>query len=385
MRTAWLALVLVSGYVGCVVSGLEVGRGSSGAGPSTAGSHATAGATATRGGSDNGAAGEPPSGGTTAHGGVATSAGNNTGGNSSAGTAGSAVSGDAGSGGAPEPSDCPKGAGQICHELLVLDYDRKVVTYIDEFVSQTAGAVVWSKAVETAGVLGAPRSLELVDNAKAKDGKAVLVGLVDGFGELDLTNGEVLVHVITALSGVTAARRLPDGNTALGMNDGIHVYSSAGTEITTVTLPGAASPPFGFKRDPTDGHYWYVKYNFVYHTTETGKLVWNRMFNAGTNLTSVLWRDGGGAYVSTGDGASVIEVDTTGIVNTVGGRLNFSFLENAASFSRLPNGHFLIANRVISGPADAPRVVELTADNKLVWQWGNLTLAPQVNDLYVIR
>ncbi len=384
MRPRWFGVLLLAGYAGCVVPGLEVGPGSGNTTAGSAGNNPTAGSTATRGGSDSGAPSDTPGAGTAANGGGLVSAGNGNGGN---GTAGVAVGGD-GSAGAPEPSDCPKGAGMVCHQLLVLDYERKLVTYIDEFVSQAAGAVVWSKPIGAAGAMATPRSLELVDNPKAKDGKAVLVGTVDGFGELDLTNGDTLVSVTTPLLGVSAARRLPDGNTALGLNDAIHVYSSAGTEITTVTLPGPATTPNGLKRDPTNGHYWYAKQNIAYHATETGKLVWNRMFNAGTTPTAVLWRAGSGAYASLGDGATVVEVDATNIVNTVGGKLNFTFLDYSANFTRLPNGNFVIANslqRIVTPAADAPHVVELTADNKLVWQWGNQTLAREVNDLYVIR
>jgi hypothetical protein len=112
---------------------------------------------------------------------------------------------------------------------------------------------------------------------------------------------------------------------------------------------------------------------------------------AGTKGYAVWWRDGGGAYATTGDPSTVIEMDTTGrILNTVGGKAMFTAigLDFFSGFVRMPSGNFVVANWLghLSAPAaSTPHIVEFTPQNKVVWQWGNQTLARQITNVYVVR
>jgi hypothetical protein len=110
---------------------------------------------------------------------------------------------------------------------------------------------------------------------------------------------------------------------------------------------------------------------------------------AGTKGYAVWWRPGGGAYATTGEPATVIEMNGTGqILATTGGRTKFPVLDFFSGFQRLPNGNYIVANWLghIGAPdPNRPHVVELTPQNTMPWTWGNQSLARQITNVYVLR
>ena len=96
------------------------------------------------------------------------------------------------------------------------------------------------------------------------------------------------------------------------------------------------------------------------------------------------WRAGGGAYATSGEPATVLEISGTGaILTTIGGRTKFPDLDFFSGFQRLANGNYIVANWLghVSSPAsNRPHVVELTPANAMVWTWGNQSLARQINE-----
>ena len=71
----------------------------------------------------------------------------------------------------------------------------------------------------------------------------------------------------------------------------------------------------------------------------------------GTKGYTVWWREGGGAYASTGEPATIVEVigasNATTLQSTVGGLgLKFPFLDFLAGFVRLKNGVYVLRQQI---------------------------------------
>ena len=293
--------------------------------------------------------------------------------------------GVSGTGGAVVGPACPKPAGQICHEFLANDNGRNQINYVNEF-DPTKN---WTKPVGDTGA-NSPRTIEIVDNAKGKTGKAILVSLEKGYGEFDVVDGTLLARVANK-AGVSGACRMPDGSTALGIDTAIAVVNATGTELRRIPIPQGDNLR-ATNRNPTTGHFWFSKTNLIYDISDTGTITWMGNMGVNTKGYAVWWRTGGGAYATTGDPSTVIEMDTTGaILNTVGGKAKFAStlaLDFFSGFVRLANGNYVVANWLghLSAPAaSTPHLVEFTPANVPVWQWGNQTLARQITNVYVFR
>lgn len=379
--------------VGCSSNGssFDTGMGGSGSpGPTgnTAGSD-NPNPTGATGGDGAGMAGSGQVNPTQAMGGMNTG-GVATGGQATGGDApqgGVATGGGGGAGGTP-PAPCWK-APEICHEFLANDNSRNVVNYVNEFdetLKDKAG-VVWSKSVGVTGV-NSPRTIEIVDNTKAVGGKAVLVSVDNGYVELGMKDGAKVAQVTVNFTGITGACRMPDGNTALGTNSQIRIVGPTGNQVRAFNLP--AGPELrAINRNPETGNFWFSKTESVYEVTDQGQAVWDANMGAGTKGYAVWWRPGGGAYATTGDPSTVVEISSAGqILATVGGKKTFTFLDFFSGFVRLANGNYVVANwlgHLAQPAADAPHVVEFSPDNKVVWKWGNQTLARQITNVFVLR
>jgi hypothetical protein len=417
-----LCALLLIGSIGCGGAGSSFGSGGTtatstggstvpasgtgGFGPSASGGNTVTGPAGTGGdtgegtgfGGSSGTGGGPGSGGRTGSGGtaVAASGGRAAGGAPATGTGGTAVTG---TGGAAGPV-CPKPAGQICHELYVNDNSANHrINYVNEFTSTKPGGIVWTAQVP-AGTKGenSPRTLEIVNNALAKTGKALLVSIDQGYVELDVVDGTRLVSV-TSFSGITGACRIPDGTTALADVSRIIIASPTGVMQRTFNLPAPSDVNLrAINRHPVTGNYWLTKTEVIYEVTPQGTINWQANMPTGSKGYSVWWRETNGlpdgAYATTGDPGTVVEIDgKKNIVRTVGGDTIFSYLDFFSGFVRLPNGNFVVANWLghhgnasgLGGEFATHQVVEFTPDNKVVWSWGSVSLADLITNVMVVR
>jgi hypothetical protein len=302
-----------------------------------------------------------------------------------------------GGGGSTAGPPCPKPAGQICHEFVANDNSSNYrVNYVNEFTSTAPGGIVWTSNVP--GVANnsnnSPRTLEIVDNAQAKNGKALLVSIEQGYVELDLADGKRLVTV-TNFSGISGACRITeDGTTALANDSRIIIAGASpntGTTVRTFNIPAGANLR-AINRNPVTKNFWLTKTEVVYEVSPTGQTVWSANMPIGSKGYSVWWRDGGGAYATTGDLSTVVEFDASGtIVSTVGDKMKFKgILDFFSGFVRLPNGDYVVANWLghlgsATGEYATHQVVEFSRDNMIVWNWGSATLARQITNVLVIR
>jgi hypothetical protein len=361
-----------SGSGGVTTPAGSGGRTTSGSGGSTDPAGGSGGNVA------EGSGGSAAPGGITGSGGSLVAQGGRVGTGGRLGTGGAVV---AGIGGAAGPA-CPKPEGQICHEFIANDNRRHVVNYVNEF-DPTKN---WTRNVGDVND-NSPRTIEIIDNPAAKSGKAILVSLDKGYGEFDLVDGTRLAF-IQGYSIISGACRLPDGTTALANENQIIVVNSTGARVRNIPIPAGANLR-AINRDPATGHYWFSKDSLVYEVTDQGAQVWRANMGATAKGYAVWWRAGGGAYATTGDPSTVVEIDAAGsIIKTIGGKgATWPFLDFFSGFVRLPNGNFVVANWLghIAPAADAPEVVEFNSNNQLVWRWGNQTLAAVITNVYVFR
>lgn len=392
-----LALVLaVAG--GCSSEGSAFGGG----GSSGSGNPGTSGSGQSTGGNGNptqamGGNGNPTgvSGGSGGNGNISGSS------NPTAGSAGSpAVGGDgplggSGSGGSAPEEPCPKPVtaedpNPICHEFFANDNARNQINYVNEF-DPTKN---WTKPVDDTTV-NSPRQAEWVDNPAASNGKAVMISVNRGYQEYDSVTGERLVNVVLAgVTGIRGAVRLPNGNTLLGVGDNkLRVVDKNGTTVgTECTLPGSGSDSLRVvQRDPSNGHLLLGRLLEIFIVTESCQEQWKATLPAGSKAYSVFPRPGGGVFATSGARSTVVEFDQAGtIVGEVGGKdahpgIGLDFF---SGFERLPNGNVVAANWQghVAAPAEStPHLVEFTPDNRLVWRWGNQTLARQITNTLILR
>ncbi len=365
-------MFIAAGY-GCASGGSTFGQGGAGGG--------STGTTTT------GSGGEDP---TTTTGSDTTTTGMETtttgmGGTDPSGTGGAGGMGGTGTGGTGTAT-CPKPAGGICHEFIANDNANNRINYINEFTSTNPGGVVWKVGVGDTGA-NSPRTIEIVDNPKAKNGKAVLVSLNKGYAEFDLTDGTFLARV-SNFSNVTGACRVPGGNTALGINPIIRIVTPAGATVSQFNLP-VGDNLRAINRNPADGSYWLSLTESIFQVSSSGQQLWKGNMGTGTKGYAVWWHAGGGAWATDGEPAEVLELNQAGsVIAKIGGRTKFPDLDFFSGFQRTTTGTFIVANWLghVSSPAsNRPHVVELTPDNKMIWSWGNQTLARQITNVYVFK
>ncbi|HKY39698.1 MAG TPA: hypothetical protein VJN18_27360 [Polyangiaceae bacterium] len=323
--------------------------------------------------------------------------------NPTGGSAGTPGGGGDGVGGSPPAEPCPKPAGEICHEFFANDNARNQINYVNEFkIGQMvgdktidAGGVIWTKGVAATGNVNSPRQVEMVDNALATNGKAIMVSVHTGYQEFDMLTGALLVDHGTDLgvSDVRGAVRLANGDTILGVgNDKLRTFNSAGQQVgADCTLPGSGNDSLRvINRDPATGNLLLGRLLDLFIVTVQCQQVWTARLPSGSKAYSVLPRPGGGVYATSGAPSSVIEFNGEGqIVNQVGTKtahpdLGLDFF----SGFEIVNGNFIAANWLghnAKPKPETPHLVEFKPDNTLVWKWGNQDLARQITNTLMLR
>jgi len=230
----------------------------------------------------------------------------------------------------------------------------------------TAG---WQKAVS--GL----RDIQLIGN------NLVGVSTSTGYVELDLATGTVKKEV-KGFASVQSFRRLPNGNTILGMEADGTTLEELDSKDVPVAGHKVSFPSLGsfrlFRRTP-QGTFLVGAGNKLAEVNWNKETVWEMTF-PGTNLYVYqgLKLADGKLAVSQGYGATLLLVDpaTKAIVSTIGGaqqpdattiQPNFY-----AGFQVLPNGHFVITNWQGHGAGNGSKGIQLLeydASGKLVWKW----------------
>ena len=268
----------------------------------------------------------------------------------------------------------------IQHEFLALDEGRATLLHIDE----RDPAKNWLVPV------GQPQSRDL----QLIGGNKILVGHHHGYTEFDLAQGRV-VREFTALEGVTAARRQPDGHTLIaGVNlagaTGVVVLEldAADREVHRAVFPGDY---VRLIRQTASGTYLMCCNDRIREGSRDGKYL--REFPVGGFFHA--WKAvrlaNGNLLVSAGYGAFLVELDPDGtVIRKFGGKdvvpaeVNPFFY---AMFQLLPQGNVVLANWQGHGEGHGAKGVQLLEFNpagEIVWQWSRSDLISSLQGVLVL-
>ncbi|MBK9757107.1 MAG: hypothetical protein IPO88_27145 [Nannocystis sp.] len=229
---------------------------------------------------------------------------------------------------------------------------------------------------------GGARDLQLVDDDQ------VLLSHGAGALELALADGSEGWSV-GGFSGVQTARRLPGGNTLLGMQGNGEVkfteVDPGGALVQTLTVPGMLE--LRLVRVLDDGHLLFTAIlpNRVVEVDMTGAVVWEAPLPDKGYTAERL--PGGDTLATAGEPCLVVRLSPAGdVVEQLGGEAMFPRvgLDWFSGFDLLADGNIVVANWLGHDAwGTGPHLVELTPDNQLVWQWEDFEAAMQITNVLV--
>lgn len=268
----------------------------------------------------------------------------------------------------------------IQHELLAIDEGRATLLHVDE----RDPAKHWIVPI------GQPqaRDLQLVG------GNKILVGHHHGYTEFDLELGRV-VKEFTALIGVTAARRQPNGHTLIA---GVNLANATGVvvleldesdrEVHRAIFPGDY---VRLIRQTKTGTYLMCCNDRIREGSRAGKYLREFPVEGFFHAWKAVRLASGNLLVSAGYGAFLVELDVTGkIVRQFGGKDSVSSQVNPffyAMFQLLPNGHVVLANWQGHGEGHGAKGIQLLEFNpaaEIVWCWHNPDLISSLQGVLVL-
>jgi hypothetical protein len=225
----------------------------------------------------------------------------------------------------------------------------------------------------------------------------LLVSHGNGCGIYDMKDGRCLWR-LEGFSGVQTARHIAErdeimlGAVAKGAvefhflkRDGEWFQKSGRVVRVTGVEPGLLR----LARFTGDGHVLFTTGNpirVVEWDLAGNKEVWSAPF-PGKGYVALRRADGTTA-VSTGGAVSVVEIARDGKITKtwLGDAYRKPLrLDWFSGFEFLPNGHIVVANWLGHGAqGKGPHVIEVDADNKVVWSWEDHTAAKQVTNLLML-
>ena len=268
----------------------------------------------------------------------------------------------------------------IQHAFLALDEGRATLLHIDE----RDPAKNWLVPV------GQPQSrdLQLIGENK------ILVGHHHGYTEFDLNRGRV-VREFTALEGVTAARRQPDGHTLIaGVNlagtTGVVVMEldAADREVHRAVFPGDY---VRLIRQTAQGTYLMCCNDRIREGSRDGKYLREFPVAGFFHAWKAVRLANGNLLVSAGYGAFLVELDSGGnVIRKFGGKDTVPADVNPffyAMFQLLPNGNVVLANWQGHGEnhgAKGVQLLEFNSTGEIVWQWSKSELISSLQGVLVL-
>ncbi|MBI5684725.1 MAG: hypothetical protein HZC54_06565 [Verrucomicrobia bacterium] len=253
-------------------------------------------------------------------------------------------------------------------------------------VDQAEPSRGWSVAIPTGS-----RDLQRLEKNR------LLVSHGNGCGIYDMKDGRCLWR-LEGFSGVQTARHIADrdeimlGAIAKGAVE-FHFLKRDGEWFhksdRVVRATGVEPALLRLARFTSDGHVLFTTGNpirVVEWDLAANKEVWSAPF-PGKGYVALRRADGTTA-VSTGGAVSVVEIARDGKITKtwLGDAYRKQHrLDWFSGFEFLPNGHIVVANWLGHGAqGKGPHVIEVDADNKVVWSWEDHTAAKQVTNLLML-
>lgn len=270
----------------------------------------------------------------------------------------------------------------IVHRFVCVDNGANRLLLVD----QVSPSSRWSVAIPAGA-----RDLQRLDGGR------VLVSHGNGCGVYDLKDGRTLWR-LDGFSGVQTARFLSERDELmLGAiaKDAVefHFLKRDGDWFRktgrVVRATGVEPGLLRLARFTTDGHVLFTTgspYRVVEWDLASNKEVWSAPLPGKGYLA--MRRDDGTTVTSTGGAVSVVEIARDGKITKtwLGDAYRKEYrLDWFSGFEFLPNGHLVAANWLGHGAhGKGPHLVEVDADNKLVWSWEDHVAAKQITHVLML-
>jgi hypothetical protein len=233
-----------------------------------------------------------------------------------------------------------------------------------------------------------PRDLQLIGGGR------VLVGHDKGYTEFDLATGKIAKEV-AGYSGVTSARRLPNGHTLL---TGVNLGGATGVVVLELDAADAALPPIVFPgnyvrlmRETAQGTFLLMTDTMIREGNRSGQIVHEFPVPGFHHAWKALRLPNGHLLASAGYGAFLVELDATGaVVRKFGAKGETPAAVNPnfyATFQLLPNHHIVVANWQGHGPthgASGVQLLEFDEAGAVVWQWSEARMISSLQGVLVL-
>ncbi len=262
------------------------------------------------------------------------------------------------------------GYSEIKHDFLAVDNGKNRLFRVDQI-----GGKSWSVAIP-----GGARDLQIIP------GNKVLLSHGSGANEYDLETGKQSSWSVTKFKDIQTARRLANGNTLIGSNQGGITFTeinSSGETVRSVNYLGLGDLRIARVLESGNLLFTGSSPHQVFEGDFSKKIVWKATL-PGKGYKA--WRlPNGNTWATTGETVTVIEIDKQGkVVKTLGGNSNVG-QKWYSGFHLLENGNIVVANWLGHGQeGKGPHAVEFDSSNKLVWSWEDHTLASTITNLLVL-
>jgi hypothetical protein len=272
---------------------------------------------------------------------------------------------------------------QIKHRLLLADEGAMQVLLIDQFNP----ANNWTVQTPDNN-----RDMQLVGN-----NRVMVSDPTGGFCELDITTGAKKRNV-TGFGAVQSVIRLANGNTLL-CGDNL----SGGTGVTIVEIDSLSNikrkisyPGYStvrlMRKTPQNTFFFGANDSLLVEGDSTGKIIAKIVVKGAVDVYMAVRLRNGNILVSTGYGATILEIKQTGeVVKTYGGAnqaqatLIHPYFYN--SFQVLNNGHIVTTNWQGHGAGHGGvgiQVLEYDTTGAMVWYWKDSTKYSSLHSVIVL-
>ena len=280
----------------------------------------------------------------------------------------------------------------IKHIFLATDESRQQLLYVDEFDPDND----WTQHI------GPNRDIQLISPTR------FIISTASGYSEYEVQTGERIKTVDVGSGpwnwlvslfksrdrGIASAVRDERGHTFIANSTTIWELDNTDKLVSTLELN--MGPFFRLLRLSQEGNFLFTgDQTIVKEANRQGEIL--RSFDLSSIAPEAskpyfaMQLDSGHYLISTGYGASLLELDSRGqLLRTIGGidsipgvKLNFF-----SSTDVLDNGHMVVAHWAGHNPQDShksPQVLEYDTQGKVVWQWHDPIRAGSLHGIAVIK
>lgn len=262
---------------------------------------------------------------------------------------------------------------EIRHRFLAKDEARAQLHYVDQSDSSNDWTIKLEKGC---------RDIRLLDNNR------VLVSFTDGYAEFDLkTQKKVAAVRDPQFEKTETVTRLPNGNTVLGMNQteiSFVEITPTGEVVRKVSYPTLKTLRL-MRLSPAGNFMFGANMDHVIVADWSGEILKDIKLEGAKHIYWVKQTEQG-YRVSTGYGASIVDIDEEGaVLRKLGGDEGLNF------FSRpyeLMNGHTVVSHWTGHKPDDskkAPQLFEYDPEGNVVWTWHDPERAGTIHGVIVFE